>query len=235
MNWGLEQLKYALNVPTHDSLLAEGSTVFLELFETLRPILLQKPREGPIGEELPSGLADGTVVCLIRGEDDPLNRRSTRGARLSMFSVDRHFGTKRGHLFGKPFPHLLAKSLGPVEQSAPRRFEEGFDLGLGELLSERHRRESRAVENLIGVRVSDPAEQSRIRERAAQRVIAQGQPLAEGGKIAGEEIETSRIERAECVAPLDDVERSALLRSGFGEEESAGCEVEGRELDLSLG
>ena len=57
---------------------------------------MQQPRERPVREQLPSGLAAGAVVRLVLGVDDVLDGRAAVGAGLAVAAVDGHLGTEGG-------------------------------------------------------------------------------------------------------------------------------------------
>src|SRR5215216_4012022 len=71
------------------------------LFQRARPILVQKPRERAIGEQLATVLTARAVVRLIVGIDDTLHRRATHRTRLTVLAVYRHSFAERGDLFRK--------------------------------------------------------------------------------------------------------------------------------------
>src|SRR5262245_41988871 len=85
------------------------------------------------------------------------------------------------------------------------------------------------MEYLVGVGVADPAEEVRIRERALQRVVLARERGAECVEVTIERLDAAAIVRVEARAPLHDVQRRALLRPGFREEERSVLEVEGGE------
>ena len=60
----------------------------------------------------------------------------------------------------------------------------------------------RGVQNLVGVRVADAAEDVRIGERALQRVVLARQALGELRQRRAEHLEPARIERGQSAAPL---------------------------------
>ena len=81
-------------------------------------------------------------------------------------------GAERGDLFRESRSPRRARSRST--QSRERRagrVEEPRDLVVGELPRQLHRREARAVQDLVGVGVADAAEEARIGQRALERVV----------------------------------------------------------------
>src|SRR5213080_2431495 len=78
-----------------------------------RPVLLQEPRDGPVGEEPAPGLTGGAVVHFVFGIPDALHRRPTHGARLAEAAVHGHPLAECSHLFRKRVARLGAQSFHP--------------------------------------------------------------------------------------------------------------------------
>ena len=95
------------------------------------------------------------------------------------------------------------------------------------LLRQRHRRQPRAMQDLVGVGVADAAEQPRVGERALERVVLAAQPRRERGerRRPGPRARRDRARRS-AASPRTSVQRGAPLRAGLGEEQRAGREVE---------
>src|SRR3989442_900779 len=89
--------------------------------------------------------------------DRPLHPAADR-AGLPDPPVPRHPLAGRGALLGEAFARLAAQAVGPIEEDLARRREEPLDLLAPERAREPERREARAVEDLVGVGVADPAE-----------------------------------------------------------------------------
>src|SRR5678810_509334 len=70
--------RFLMSVPQRTST-SRGLTRFasasplLELLETLRPVLLEQPRQRAVGEQAAFGLAGRAVVRLVVGVDDALH------------------------------------------------------------------------------------------------------------------------------------------------------------------
>src|SRR5262249_1786787 len=73
----------------------------LHFIEAAWPVFTQESRESPVGEKLPSGLAGRTVVRLVVGIPDALNRRSAHGTGLAIASMYSHAFPERRHLLWK--------------------------------------------------------------------------------------------------------------------------------------
>src|SRR4051812_39956693 len=71
------------------------------IVDVARPVVFQEAREGAVGEYFAFRLAAWTVIRLVLGVDDALHRRAAHGARLAEAAMDRHVGTKGGHLLGE--------------------------------------------------------------------------------------------------------------------------------------
>ena len=74
-----------------------------------------------------------------------------------------------------------------------RRFVQVHELGVGKLLGQAHRRESRRMQDLVGVGVADAAEEPRIGKRALERVILALQRVAKVVEAGVENLEAARI------------------------------------------
>jgi photosystem II stability/assembly factor-like uncharacterized protein len=98
---------------------------------------------------------------------------------------------------------------------------------------ELHRRQLRSVQDLVGVGVSDAAEDVRIGERALQRVVVGGQTGAECVEIRAQHFEPAAIVLGERGCAAHDVNRGLPLRSGLRQQERSPCEVERREPDFA--
>src|SRR5471032_989232 len=85
--------------------------VLFDVVDRLWPVPFQEPREGPIGQELSSGLTARAVIRLVVGVDDSLHGRAAVGARLAELAVNGHVRTKGGDLCRKAIPRLTAQSV----------------------------------------------------------------------------------------------------------------------------
>ena len=136
----------------------------LQLIERARPVVLEQPGQGPIGQQPPAGLAAAAVVGLVAA------RRRCAG------SASRRQGTACRSGRGPPSPSRNAvtfsgkrdarlrrsgaRSTSPAWRAWPRtagrsRHASGCD---GQL----HRRQPRGVQDLVRVGVADAAEDVRI-------------------------------------------------------------------------
>src|ERR1700741_1203781 len=66
-----------------------------------RPVVLEEPGEGAVGEQLAAGLATRAIVRLVLGIDDPLDERAANRAGLTKASMHGHAFAKGRYLFGK--------------------------------------------------------------------------------------------------------------------------------------
>src|SRR3972149_2394868 len=188
----------------------------LELFQTLRPVFSQQARERAVREELSAGLAARAVVRLVLGVGDPLNGSRAHGTGLPVPAVDRHFRPERRYLLRELVAGFRAQLIGPLDQGLPRRAVKPFGLLVGKPGSPGDGGKPSAMEDLVGVGVSDSAEEPRIGERALQRVVLSGEGAPELLEIGFEDFETSAVEKREVGLPAHQVERSSSLGAGFG-------------------
>ena len=82
------------------------------------------------------------------------------------------------------------------------------------------------MKNFVGVGVADAAEVARVGESALDGVIFGGERGAECGEVGGEDVDAAGVECGKIFGAFDDVERGAMLRAGFGEDERAIGEIE---------
>ena len=82
----------------------------------------------------------------------------------------------------------------------------------------------RAMQNLVGVGVADPAEQVRIGERALQRMVLRFQRRAERFRGGFERFESCRFG-----GRVQDMDLGAVLCARLGKRERTVIELEGRE------
>ena len=132
----------------------------------------QEARERAVGEQASAGLARRAVVRLVVGVDDPLDRRAARGAGLP------DSGRGRPSPGGTPSPSRgsrrrsrrgAARSSRRASRASPRS-RRATSL-VGEPRRQPQRRQPRRVEDLVGVRVADAAEEARVGQRALERVV----------------------------------------------------------------
>nr|WP_293417094.1 hypothetical protein [Piscinibacter sp.] len=166
--------------------------------------------------------------------DDALHRAAAHRAGLAETAMHRHLGSEGGHLL-RPAAlalRLVAQPRGPFLHHGLRRREQARR-GVGvERARQRDGRQPRAVQDLVGVRIADAAEQPRIRQRALERVVLGLQPRQEGGRLGAHHVDAAGVLRGQRVAPGEQVQRGAAFRACFGEHQRAGIELEGRQCRL---
>ena len=98
----------------------------------------------------------------------------------------------------------------------------------------RDRRELRAVQDLVRIRVADAGEEARIGQRAFQRMVLAKQDVdANVFEIGVEDLDAPGIHRVERRLALNEMQRGAPLGAGLGESERAAVELEQRQGDLA--
>jgi len=200
-----------------------------QLFQGAGPVFVEQAREGAVGQQAASGLAFRAVVGLVVGVADSLDLGAASRTRQAVAAVHRHRGAERGYLFGEGIGGLGADAIGPFEERRARRVVEPRDFRIAQLLRHRDWRELRAMQDLVGVRIADSAEDVRIGERALERVIGRAQRRRERLEGRLERLDTSRAERRQPSFACDYVERGAMLRAGLGEPQPSAIELEHRE------
>jgi hypothetical protein len=89
------------------------------------------------------------------------------------------------------------------------------------------------MQDFVGVRVADSAEQVRIGERAFQRVVVLAQRPLERRKVRIENFDPARIVIRERGPSLHDEQRRLSFGAGLGEQQRAVLEVEREQANLS--
>ncbi len=89
------------------------------------------------------------------------------------------------------------------------------------------------MEDLVGVRVADAAEDVRIGQRPLERMVHPREALGEHRQRRVENLEASRVERCELRDPCHDVHRRLTASSLFSEDGRAGREIERRQAHLA--
>ena len=82
------------------------------------------------------------------------------------------------------------------------------------------------MQDLIRIRVADAAEETRIGQRALQRVVLASERHVEDLESDAEHFDPARIVSRERVAAGDDVQRCAARRASFGEQQRGVSEIE---------
>src|SRR6266700_1769033 len=75
------------------------------------------------------------------------------------------------------------------------------------------------MEDLVGISVADSAEEMRISQRAFESVIFKSERLRECFKGAIQDFEAARIKHLQRLFTLNQMQRSALFRAGFSQEQ----------------
>ncbi len=109
---------------------------------------------------------------------------------------------------------------------------EARDVVVAQVLRLLHRRQARAMEDLVGVGVADAGEDARVGERALERVVLGGEHRAERLERRAHHLDSAAIVRSKRVLAFDQVERGPLLGARLAQDERARREVEGGEPDL---
>src|SRR5712692_1797214 len=166
----------------------------LEFVERARPVLVQQAGKSAVGEQASARLASRTIIGLVARVADALDFGATTRAWLAIAAVDRHAGPKRGDLLGKCTSRFGPQTLGPFEQRRARRVVKPLDFLRSQLLRHCDRRELRAMENLVGIRIADTTENMRVGKRSLQRVISRAQRGGECGEARLERFDTAGIQ-----------------------------------------
>ncbi len=82
------------------------------------------------------------------------------------------------------------------------------------------------MQNLIRVRIADPAESPRIGQSPLQCVIFRRQRLGKRCQIRIEHFDAARVERLQSLFAHHHVQRRTPLRTGFGERQSSLFKIE---------
>ena len=82
------------------------------------------------------------------------------------------------------------------------------------------------MQDLIGIRIADPAEDPGVGERALQRMILSRYRSNEGFRLGLGDLQPPRILIAQPLAPTDDVQGGTFLGPCLGENERAVLELE---------
>src|SRR3972149_134961 len=89
------------------------------------------------------------------------------------------------------------------------------------------------MQDLVGIRVADAAEQPGIRERTLERVVFGAKDCAEGLERSVEDLNASLRKGPESFFAADDMDRSPFLCRCFSEEQRSVVEVECGKPDLA--
>src|SRR3989449_5936996 len=89
------------------------------------------------------------------------------------------------------------------------------------------------MQDLVGVRVADAAEDPRVGQRALERVVLPGERVAERRQVRVKYLEAARVVRAQTGFATDQMQRGPPLRARLGQDDRPRREVEAGETDLS--
>ena len=204
-----------------------------QLVDRLRPVALSSRDSERSASSLPPVWQRGAVVRLVVGVDDALHRRAADRARLAEAPCTAISGRNAVTFSGKPSPTSAREPLGPLRAgSTASRRTAARSAVASSARRQRHGRESRAVQDLVGVGVADAAEQARIGERALQRVIlaARAAPRTRRGRRRARRGRRGRT-RASARSPRTTWSDARRLRAGLGEQQRARVELERRERE----
>lgn len=135
--------------------------------------------------------------------------------------MHRHAGTKRGDFFWKGLSSFRSQPFDPLTQDILCSNEEPLHSFLGQTLCQGQWRQSGAMQNFIGIGISDPAKQTWIGQGTLQRVILAKERDTKLRQIAGEHLHAAAAEQLKIRFALNQVKRSALLRTGLREQQAA--------------
>src|SRR5688572_25885616 len=130
-----------------------------QFLDAARPVVLEQAGQRPVGQYAAAGLAARTVVGLVGSVPDTLHFGATDRARLAKTPVHGELRPERGDAFWKRTRRFAPQPLQPIPQHALRAFVQARDLLVRELPAERDRRKARRVQDLVGVRIADAAEE----------------------------------------------------------------------------
>jgi hypothetical protein len=145
--------------------------------------------------------------------------------------VHGHGRPERRDAFGKLLARLLAQPGDPLAQYRPRGLVEPSHLVVGERLTQLHRGQARAVQDLVGVRVANPAEDARVGQHALEGVVLGREGGPERRRVRVEHLEPAGVVSAERRLAAHHVERGPLLGAGLGHDQRARREIECRQPD----
>ena len=210
--------------------LRAGALESFEFIERARPVGFQEAGEAAIGENFSSGLAAGAVVGFVVGVANALDFFSTGHAGLSIAAVNGHLFSKCGDFFGEGGFGFGAEAFDPEGESVARGGEKRFPFIRFQLVCEGDGRKFCCVQNFVGVGVADSAEQARIGEGSLERTVFGGKCVAKRVEIAGEDFDSAGVDGIETVFACEDMQRGAMLCSGFGKHERTVGEFERGEI-----
>src|SRR5688500_458025 len=204
-----------------------------EFFERAWPVFTKQPRQRPIGEQAAAGLAVRAVVGLVRCVDDPLNRTTAIRARQPVAPMNSHPFTEGGDFFRKLLARLLLKQGDPARKRLVRCLVEPPQFFVGQRRRLLERREARRVENLVGVRVADAAEQMRIGQGAFERVVVLAKRGGKGEETGFKDVDPARIVLLQRLESGDNMQRRLPFGPCLCKHKRAVAEIEREQPDLA--
>ena len=193
-----------------------------QLVKGLRPVILQQLRERAVGEQPAFGLAHRAIVDLVLAVDDALHRLCRSAGTASPKRPCTAIPSWNAVTFsGNLSPaSSCRRAVHSASVSMVARCRTAMS-SARQLPGQLERREPRAMKNLIGVRIADPAEQMRIGERALQRVALL---LKRGRRMRRRRSSTLRALRDRMTrAPLPPARREATHVSASRPRSTAAC------------
>src|SRR5581483_8116585 len=130
------------------------------------------------------------------------------------------------YVLRKTVAGLGFQTFDPKFERAARRHEEPLPLVRFQLLRLREWRQLRGMQDLIRVRVSDPAQHARIGECPFQRVILGGKRRTKLVQIRMEDLNSSRVHGAQSWVAAQNMKRSPALGSRFGKHKRTVGKIE---------
>src|SRR5713101_9405344 len=164
---------------------------------------------------------------------DALHGRAAVWAGLAVAAVHGHVRPEGRDALGEFATRGLPQPHDPVVERCPRGIVEPRVLAVAQRTRLPHRREPRAMQDLVRVRIPDAGEDVRVGQRALERVILARDGVAEFRLGAGERLDPAGVERDDRRLALQEMNRRALLRPGLGQRERARREVQGRQPELA--
>src|SRR5688572_1945274 len=203
-----------------------------ELFECTWPVFAQDPAHGAIRQDAAAGLAARAVVGLPVRIDDPLHRGVADRAGLAVPAVDGHLRMEDRDFLRETLARLPDPDRGPLFEGRAGRAPQPLDLVVRQVRVHLERRETRAMEDLVGERAADPREGARVGQRPLEGVTLAKKRRLERREAGSGDLDAARVERGQRFLTADEVESRPALRPRLHEEERAGREVERRQPAL---
>ena len=199
-----------------------------EFFDGPGPVLAEQAGQRAVGEQPPAGLAGGAVVGFASPRSGCAGSPVPHlGHGFSCFPCTDIAGLNAVTLSGNAGRDSSRRMATHLASSGARRLEQPSGFPRRERPGQLERRQPRLEQDLVGVRVADPAEQPGIGQGALQRVVRRLQDRPEPIDGHGEHVFAAGVESAKSVFALDHVERGPPLRSGLRESQQSVRQLEG--------